>query len=132
MSIDRSMRASDRDRDKAAEILRDAFAAGRLNTEEFGERSLIAYAARTWGELEDLTADLPAPPPGGVPSDIVAMRNAAHYINYRKCVGRAVSCLLLLLAGLAGRVFPDTAWMVALAVLLGLVIPSWRDGPRSR
>jgi hypothetical protein len=60
------------------------------------------------------------------------MRNVAHHISYRKCVGRAVSCLLLLLAGLAGRVFPDTAWVVALAVLLGLVIPSWRDGPRSR
>jgi len=87
MSIDRSMRASDRDRDKAAEILRDAYAAGRLNTEEFGQRSLIAYAARAWGELEDLTADLPAPPPGGVPSDILAMRNAAYYINHRKCVG---------------------------------------------
>jgi hypothetical protein len=28
MSIDRSMRASDRDRDKAAEIVRDAYAAG--------------------------------------------------------------------------------------------------------
>lgn len=130
MSIDRSMRASDRD--TAAEILRDAYAAGRLNTEEFSERSLTAYASRTWGELDDLTADLPAPPPGGLPSEIVAMRNAARSINYRKCAGRAVSCLLLLLAGLAGRVFPDAAWMVALAVLLALVIPSWRDGPRSR
>ena len=132
MSIDRSMRASDRDRDTAAEILRDAYAAGRLNTEEFSERSLTAYAARTWGELDDLTADLPAPPPGALPSEIVAMRSAARYINHRKCVGRAVSCLLLLLAGLAGRVFPDAASMVALAVLLALVIPSWRDGPRSR
>jgi hypothetical protein len=124
MSIDRSMRASDRDRDKAAEILRDAYTAGRLNTEEFSERSLTAYAARTWCELDDLTADLPAPPPGELPSEIVAMRNAARYINYRTCAGRAVSCLLLLLAGLAGRVFPDAAWMVALAVLLALVIPS--------
>ena len=47
MSIDRSIRASDRDRDKAAEILRDAYAAGRLNREELDERSLTAYAART-------------------------------------------------------------------------------------
>lgn len=132
MSIDRSMRASDRERDKAAEILRNAYAEGRLNTEEFGERSLTAYAARTWGELDDLTADLPVPPPDESPSEIVAVRNAARYINYRKCVGKSVSCLLLLLAGLAGRVFPDTAWMVALAVLLALVIPSLRDGPPNR
>lgn len=112
-------------------MLRNAYAAGRLNTGELGQRSLTAYAGRKWRELDDLTADLPAPPAGESPSEIVAMRNAARYIYYRKCVVRAVSCLLLL-AGLAGRVFPDAAWMMALAVLLALVIPSWRDGPRSR
>ena len=83
-------------------------------------------------ELEDLTADQPAPPPNGLPSDIVATQNAVQYISYLRRVGKAVSCLLLLLAGLAGRVFPDKAWMVATAVLLALVIPSLRDGPESR
>jgi Domain of unknown function (DUF1707) len=131
MSIDRSIRASDRDRDKATEILREAYAAGRLNREELDERSLTAYAARTWGELDDLTADVPAPPPGGSPPEMVATRNAVRYISHRRCVGKAVTCPLLLLAVLAGRMFPDSAWMVA-AVLLALVIPSGRDGPRSR
>jgi Domain of unknown function (DUF1707) len=92
MSIDRSIRASDRDRDEAAEILRDAYAAGRLNREELDERSLTAYAARTWGELDDVTADVPAPPPGESPSEIVATRNAVRYISDRRCVGKAVTC----------------------------------------
>ena len=98
MSTDRLMRASGQDRDKAAQILRDAYAAGRLNMEKFGERSLAAFAARTWGELDDLTADLPAPPSDGLPSDIMGTQNAVRYISYRRRVGKAVGCLLLLLA----------------------------------
>lgn len=54
------MRASDRDRDRFAEILRDNYAQGRLNLEELNERLESAYAARTLGDLEALTADLPA------------------------------------------------------------------------
>lgn len=54
------MRASDTERDRVAEVLRDAFAEGRLNTAEFEERLDAAYAARTRGELEPLVRDLPA------------------------------------------------------------------------
>lgn len=54
------MRASDRDRDRFAEILRDNYAQGRLDHDELNERLESAYAARTLGELEELTADLPA------------------------------------------------------------------------
>ncbi|MFI9027414.1 DUF1707 domain-containing protein [Streptomyces sp. NPDC053560] len=53
------LRASDADRDRVAEILRDALAEGRLRMEEFDERLEAAYQARTYGELEPLTADLP-------------------------------------------------------------------------
>ncbi len=87
MTADRLMRASDRDRDRAAEVLRDAYAAGRLNRDELDERVLAAYAARTRGELDDLIADLPVPPRDDLPSDIVAMRGVVragrrHYISY--------------------------------------------------
>jgi hypothetical protein len=91
MSTYRLMRASDEERDDAAEILRDAYTAGRLDAEEFAERSLTAYAARTRGELDDLTADLPAPPPEGLPTDVVAMRAIALDISCRKCAGKAMS-----------------------------------------
>jgi Domain of unknown function (DUF1707) len=54
-----SMHASDRDRERATEVLRDAHAAGRLALDEFLDRASAAWSARTWGELYKLTADLP-------------------------------------------------------------------------
>jgi hypothetical protein len=59
MSGEERMRASDRDRERATEVLRDAHAAGRLNLEEFLDRAGAVGSARTWGELHELTADLP-------------------------------------------------------------------------
>lgn len=52
-------RASDADRDAAAALLGAAFAEGRLTADEHGERLGAAYAARTWQQLRQLTADLP-------------------------------------------------------------------------
>jgi hypothetical protein len=60
MTSDQAIRASDRDRERAAAVLRDAYAVGCLDLEEFHDRADAAYSARTWGELRDLTADLPA------------------------------------------------------------------------
>jgi len=59
MTGDDAMRASDRDRELAAEVLRDAYVAGRIDLGEFHDRTDGAYSARTWRELRDLTADLP-------------------------------------------------------------------------
>jgi hypothetical protein len=52
-------RASDADRDAAAALLGAAFAEGRLTADEHGERLSAAYAARSWQQLRQLTADLP-------------------------------------------------------------------------
>ncbi|MGW4896219.1 DUF1707 SHOCT-like domain-containing protein [Kitasatospora sp. NPDC004240] len=54
------MRASDADRERVAELLRDAYAEGRLDVEEHAERIEAAYKAKTMGELVPLTRDLPA------------------------------------------------------------------------
>ena len=62
MASDHMMRASDADRDAVVAVLRDAYTAGRLTLEEFGERASAAYAGKTWGELWELTADLPEQP----------------------------------------------------------------------
>ena len=50
-------RASDADRDAAAALLGAAFAEGRLTAGEHGERLSAAYAARSWQQLRQLTAD---------------------------------------------------------------------------
>jgi hypothetical protein len=62
MASDHVIRASDRDRDAVVATLREAYAAGRLTLEEFQERSAVAYIAKTWGDLRELTKDLPEQP----------------------------------------------------------------------
>jgi hypothetical protein len=69
------LRASDADRDRIAEILREALAEGWLDPEEHAERIDVVYRAKTLGELEPVVRDLPAagtasrpqPAPGAVP-----------------------------------------------------------------
>jgi Domain of unknown function (DUF1707)/Cell wall-active antibiotics response 4TMS YvqF len=56
---DRTMRASDADRDRVAEQLRQAAGDGRLSIAELQDRLDALYAAKTYGELEPVVADLP-------------------------------------------------------------------------
>ncbi|MET8677551.1 DUF1707 domain-containing protein [Streptomyces sp. NPDC004647] len=59
------MRASDADRDRVADILREALAEGRLTAEEHSDRIDGVYRAKTVGELEPLVRDLPVGAAGG-------------------------------------------------------------------
>ena len=59
MQIERSLRASDDDRERAAERLRLATAEGRLSVDELGQRLEAVYATRTVAELDGLLTDLP-------------------------------------------------------------------------
>lgn len=52
------LRAADRDRDLIRTVLAAAYADGRLDREEFDERSEGVTAARTLGDLPPLVADL--------------------------------------------------------------------------
>jgi uncharacterized membrane protein len=52
-------RASDAERERAAEALRRHHADGRLTTDELEERMEHVYAAKTLGDLDQLFADLP-------------------------------------------------------------------------
>jgi Domain of unknown function (DUF1707)/2TM domain len=56
-----ALRASDLDRERVATLLRENYSDGRLSLEEFQERLEMVYAAKTLGELDTLTADLPVP-----------------------------------------------------------------------
>ena len=62
--------AGSADRERTVGVLRAAFTEGRLNQDELDDRVARAYAARTYGDLWALIADLPAGPlpyPGGLP-----------------------------------------------------------------
>jgi hypothetical protein len=57
--------AADADRARAIDVLRAGFAEGRLTKAEYDDRTARVYAARTYGQLGSLTADLPSGPLGG-------------------------------------------------------------------
>ncbi|WP_053203441.1 DUF1707 SHOCT-like domain-containing protein [Jiangella muralis] len=65
------LRCSDVDRERVAEALRQAAGDGRLTLTELEERLEATFKARTYGELQPITRDLPQGPyplPGGNPA----------------------------------------------------------------
>ena len=62
------MRASDADRERVANVLREAAGDGRLTMDELDERLDAVYAAKTYAELEPITHDLPATGTGYTPA----------------------------------------------------------------
>ncbi|RZU33841.1 DUF1707 SHOCT-like domain-containing protein [Blastococcus saxobsidens] len=54
------LRAADSDRAAVATTLGRAMSEGRLTVAEYDDRLARVYASRTYGELAELTADLPA------------------------------------------------------------------------
>ncbi|WP_307816429.1 DUF1707 SHOCT-like domain-containing protein [Nocardioides limicola] len=67
-----SLLASDADRDRVNDLLREALSDGRLTLGEYDERSTSALGARTLGELPGLVADLLPPRRPGTPGLIAA------------------------------------------------------------
>jgi len=64
------LRAADTDRAAVADVLGQHMSAGRLTVEEYDERLARAYAAKTYGELAELTTDLPTTPPARAPEPV--------------------------------------------------------------
>jgi hypothetical protein len=64
--VDRDLRASDADREKAVAELRVHHHAGRLDDDELEERVATAYGAKTVGPLYDVLGDLPVVQIGAV------------------------------------------------------------------
>ena len=74
------LRASDRDREAALELLSVAAGDGRLTLEEYSGRAELALNARLQRELAELTADLERTVPDTSPvepAEITAIRTAA-------------------------------------------------------
>lgn len=76
-----SLRASDQDRDRTAEVLREAAAEGRLSLTELDERLDAVYAAKTYAELEPVIRDLPkaGTTPGSAPVPVTATGATARF-----------------------------------------------------
>ena len=68
------IRASDQDRAVVAEVLAEAYADGRLDRDEYDERSERVSGIRVLGDVNGLLSDLVAPPVSGQRSLVHASR----------------------------------------------------------
>jgi Domain of unknown function (DUF1707) len=128
MAYDPNIRASDADRDRAASLLREHHAAGRLTPDEFSERLDAAFAAKTVGEIDGLLRDLPGIDLYRLP-DAQLTRQARrsqpqrHRDAWRAAWGSWVSCVVIFFAiwALTGHGYLWPLWIVGPwgAILLG-------------
>jgi uncharacterized membrane protein len=61
------MRCAQADRDRCSDVLKAAWAEGRLADDEYRQRLEDALSAQTYGQLAELVQDLPVGPVGSVP-----------------------------------------------------------------
>lgn len=110
-----TLRASDADREQVAERLRQATAEGRLAAEELEERLEATFAARTYGELDDVVADLPSQLAhrSGRPRPLASVR-PAHLVALTLLAPVAFSLVLAAVVVVA-TVFSAWALLVAVA-----------------
>ncbi len=92
---DRSlMRVSDAEREQAVAVLKAAFVQGRLTQDEFASRVARAFASRTYGDLEALTADIPAMPAKAPPPEPARQPNSKQLIQRGTAVGAAAGFVI--------------------------------------
>ncbi|MFC1409157.1 DUF1707 and DUF4190 domain-containing protein [Streptacidiphilus sp. N1-12] len=84
-----TMRASHADRERTVDVLKSAFAEGRLTSEEYNGRVDQVYRAQTYGELAGIVHDLPSgpmPTPYLAPGPVVPVPFAAYPPPYQQQV----------------------------------------------
>jgi hypothetical protein len=117
---DRSIRASDKERETVVDVLRDAYTDGRLTLDEFDERTSAAYSSRTWAELRELTGDLPVEPvlgadlPQTVPRAVPPVERP-HERRHERPLGRLLPVVFIWIMISAAAGYPETA--AALSVI---------------
>jgi hypothetical protein len=91
------LRISDAERQKVAEVLRDAAGEGRIDLEELDERLEMTWGAKTYADLVPITADLHLPahpvagsPPVPRPSPVPAAGHASSMAIMGECKRQGV------------------------------------------
>lgn len=141
------MRASDADRDRIAEILRDAHGDGRLSQDELLARVDATYTARTYRELDRLISDLPVPrrPMSGLVRPVSAPRPVPRRTGRRVAratlnffwwfygIAVAINVMIWVLVSLGGG--PQYPWPIWVAgpwgVMLGMLELAYRSSDRN-
>jgi Domain of unknown function (DUF1707) len=123
MTAGSTIRVTHHEREKAVEGLRAAYALGCLDEDELEERSTLAYAAKTRGDLADLVSDLPVLPPAAPAASGATDRRSGWLRRVRRSL-RGWGWLVLAAAG---------AWVIVLAtggILAVPLISLWLAGVR--
>ncbi len=123
--MDSELRASDEQRERAAQEVREHYAAGRLNEDELSERLDAVYRARTEAELRAARSDLPVLP-ATQRAELAARRSQLQ----RRLIHQTGSALvpfvvctgIWIAAGASGAFWP--LW-IALIALIPLVRNGW-------
>lgn len=128
------MRAGDADREQLIDILKAAFAQGRLPKDEFDARVGRAFAARTYGDLGAILDGIPAapaqPPPAPRPARPPARRSPRKVALL--CAGGILAAelvLFLLIITIPVFLLVDIAVLanlVGLPLAVGLAYDTWR------
>jgi len=83
------MRAGDRDRDAVVQRLHEAFADGRLDDDEFDQRTRAALTARLNSELDTLIQDLPLGAGASRPISQARSKAGRFAMAYKSSIRRA-------------------------------------------
>ncbi len=130
------MRIGTTERERAHNALIEHFSAGRLDINEFEERSGLTAVARTSSDLARLFSDLP----GGLPGALTAPRLGPHPAAPGRSLIRSVGPLVMVAAVMmliAVALFTGHGWVLFLLfpVFRGVHHPRWTnnghhlDGP---
>jgi hypothetical protein len=119
------IRASDADREQVIEVLKDAFAWGRLTKDELSARAGLALMSRTYTELSAITADIVVTVPARLAEprppkpDLVPARKPVN----RKAVALA-TCMVILLPAVWAAFLTYSGGFIVLFLLAfaGLVV----------
>ena len=124
MAPNPDIRASDADRDQVAASLREHCALGRITMDELQERLESVYAAKTVGQLQEVTSDLPEedlyqlPVPAGQPKSTASPAN----VPSRELDHPGRKAMWSAWATVSGINF--TVWLIIL-LTTGAVYPWW-------
>ena len=120
------LRAAHADREHAIDMLKTAFADGRLTKDELDARAGQALTARTYAELGALTADIPAGPPARPPRQPARPQNPPKPTHpVRNAAIGSVSCLAAAAAAFlygASLGDPDAGGFIVLALFLAFMV----------
>ena len=139
------VRIGDADRELALHALGEHLSAGRLDVDEYGERSARVTAAKTRGELTEIFTDLPEPHPGpGTPKTAVQKpqppKPNAPVAWRDRPLGQRLTAGVLPLLFVGAIIVGSTTgmwWFIALPFIVGAMSrgiwgPDWDEDRRHR